>query len=64
MGVAVGGAFAVIGQRARGRGGVSADDQLQSIWRLCDERDDEAAVEVSGPNVVNLEDRTRSGTQR
>lgn len=55
--MAVSGAVVVVGQRARGRGGVSADDQLQTIGRLCDQGDDKAAVKVSGPNVVNLEDR-------
>lgn len=64
MGVAVGGASVVIGQRARGRGGVSADDHLQTIRRLCDERNDEAAVEVPGPNVVDLEHRTCSEMER
>lgn len=52
---AVVGAISVIGQHGGG-GGVSTDDKIQSIWRLCDERNDEAAVEVSGPYVVDLKD--------
>lgn len=51
---AVGGAVIVIRQQGGGEGGVSADDELQTVWRLCDQRDDEAAVKVSGPHVVNL----------
>lgn len=55
----VGGAFSVISQQGRGGGGVSADDQLQAVWRLCDERNHKAAVKVSGPDVVNLGETTR-----
>lgn len=50
----VGGAVSVIGQQGRGGGGVSADDELQAVWRLCDQWNHEAAVKVSGPDVVNL----------
>lgn len=52
---AVVGAIGVIGQHGGG-GGVSTDDKIQAIWRLCDQRNDEAAVEVSGPHVVDLKD--------
>lgn len=44
----------MIGQQGGRGGGVSADDQLQAVWRLGDQRDNKAAVEVSGPDVVNL----------
>lgn len=56
--MAVGGAFSVIGQQGRGGGGVSADDKLQAVWRLCDQRNHKAAVKVSGPDVVNLGETT------
>lgn len=52
---AVGGAVSVIGQEGGG-GGVSTDDKLQTVWRLGDQWNDEAAVKVSGPHMVNLED--------
>lgn len=52
---AVGEAVIVVGQRGGvGGGGVSADDQFQPVWRFSDERNDEAAIEVSGPDVVDL----------
>lgn len=54
----VGGAVSVIGQQGRGGGGVSADDKLQAVWRLGDQRNHEAAVKVSGPDVVNLGETT------
>lgn len=54
----VGAAFSVIGQQGRGGGGVSADDELQAVWRLCDQRNHKAAVKVSGPDVVNLGETT------
>lgn len=50
----VGGAVRVIGQQGRRGGGVSADDQLQAVGRLGDERNHQAAVKVPGPNVVDL----------
>lgn len=54
---AVGDAIGVIGQQGRGGGGgVTADDELQMVWRLCDQWDDEAAVKVPGPHVVDLEE--------
>lgn len=53
---AVGGAVRVIGQQVGGGGGggVSADDELQVVWRLGDQRNDEAAVKVPRPYVVYL----------
>lgn len=48
----------MIGQQGRGGGGVSADDKLQAVWRLCDQRNHKAAVKVSGPDVVNLGETT------
>lgn len=56
----VGGAFSVIGQQGRGGGGVSADDKLQAVRRLCDQRNHKAAVKVSGPDVVDLGETTRT----
>lgn len=55
MAVVGGAAVIVIGQQGGGR--VSTDDELQAVRRLCDQRDDEAAVKVSGSDVVNLKDR-------
>lgn len=43
---------AVVGQR------VAADDQLQSVSGLCDQRHGQAAVEVPGPHVVHLDRQT------
>lgn len=47
----------MIGQQPGGvgGGGVSADDELQVVRRLGDQRDDETAVEVPRPDVVYLE---------
>lgn len=50
----------MIGQQGGGGGGVSADDELQVVWRLGDQWNDEAAVKVSGPYVVDLEDRKQN----
>lgn len=47
----------MIGQQGGGGGGVSADDELQTVGRFSDQRNDEAAVKVSGPHVVNLGDK-------
>lgn len=44
----------MIGQQGGGGGGVSADDELQVVRRLGDQWNDEAAVKVSGPYVVDL----------
>jgi len=53
-----GGAVIVIGQwSGGGRGGVPADDKFQVIWRLCNQRNDEAAIKVPGPNVDNLKEK-------
>lgn len=57
----MGGALSVIGQQGGGGGGVSADDQLQVVRRLCDQRNHEAAVEVPGPDVVDLEQQRGRG---
>lgn len=38
-----------------GGGGVSADDQLQFVSRLGDERNYKTAVKVPGPHMVDLE---------
>lgn len=53
----VGSAVSVIG----GGGGVSADDELQTVRGLGDQGNNEAAVEVSGPHVVDLEHGKRGG---
>lgn len=53
---AFGDAISVIGQQGGG-GGVSTDDEIQTIWRLCNQGNDQAAVEVPCPHVVNLEER-------
>lgn len=56
-------AVSVIGQQRGGRGSrVSADDELQVVRRLGDQRNHEAAVEVPSPNVVNLENTERFRT--
>lgn len=52
---AVGGAVSVIGQQVGGCR-VSADDKLQMIWRLGDQWNNKAAVKISGPHMVDLED--------
>lgn len=46
----------MIGQKGRGGGRVSADDEVEAVWRFSDERNNKAAVKVPGPNVVNLGD--------
>lgn len=44
----------MIGQQGRRGGGVSADDQLQAVGGLGNERNHQTAVKVPGPNVVDL----------
>lgn len=44
----------MIGQQGWRRGRVTADDQLQAVRGLSDERNDQTAVKVPGPNMVDL----------
>lgn len=44
--------------------GVAADDQLQSVTGLCDQRYGQAAVEVPRPHVVHLDRHKNVGSER
>lgn len=44
----------IVGQR------VAADDQLQSVSGLCDQRHGQAAVKVPRPHVVHLDRDTQA----